>query len=209
MKLKFYLLLFFVPLILTNCQKQEETEDSTLPPGAIPFTADEVAFVPYTSTNLTFKKAPDFTEELILGFIERKATEEVFAWDQTNFHFGSDPYLNLEFRLRYLQTETTAQKTLAIYMPYWDDAGVIRSNVFEMPLVMTDDETNFFQSLVTFHESIDLNGTVWTDVFEIKPLLSTEESMDSETNFEKIFYNKTAGLIQMNQKNGDNWMIFP
>jgi hypothetical protein len=206
---KLSILILFVPLILTNCQKEEEPDESTLPPGTIPYTADEVAFVPYSSTNLTFKKAPDFTEELILGFIERKATEEVFAWDQTTFHFGSDPYLNVEFRLRYLQTETTSQKTLAVYMPYWDDEGVIRSTVFEMPLILSADDANFFEPLVTFHESLDLNGTIWTDVYEIKPLLSTEASMDSGTNFDKIYYNKTVGLIQMNQKNGDNWMIFP
>jgi hypothetical protein len=194
-----------------SCNKDTEPEGPILPTGATAYEASEIAFVPYGSGSgeQVFKKAPGFTSELTLTFKERLATEEAFAWDQTFLTFNTDVGLEVELRLRYLQAETEYHKSLAIYMPYRDEVAVVRTTVFETPIDETVLGTSFFADLVTFHDTLAIYGAERYDVFEINPLTSTEASIDSETNFTKIYYNSTFGILQMDQKNGDVWILHP
>lgn len=208
--LKKYYIFFGLIIIAFACNKDDANEGPFLPNGTTPYTAIEVAFVPYTSQNLIFKKAPGFTDEINVLFNERLVTENVYAWDQTFFQLGDDSYLEIEFRLRYLQTETgTADKTLAVYMPYWDNAGVVRTSIFEMPITPVGIEAGALANVVTFHPTIDLFGTIWEDVYEVEPLVETPLVEDNPENFSKIFYNTSFGLIEMDQKNGSKWVLAP
>ncbi len=92
-------------------------------------------------------------------------------------------------------------------MPYRDVFGTVRTNIFETPINETVIETGFFSELVTFHSSIEINGTEWSNVYEINPLTSTDPALDNESNFSKVYYNATFGIIQMDQKNGDIWIL--
>lgn len=205
--------LFLVPIAIgiVSCNKDTEPDGPILPTGATPYEASEVTFVPYGtgSGEQVFKKAPDFTSELTLIFKERLATEEAFAWDQTFLTFNTDVGLETELRLRYLQAETEYHKSFAIYMPYRDEAAVVRTTVFETPIDETVLATSFFADLVTFHDTLAIYGVDRYDVFEINPLTSTEASIDSETNFTKIYFNTTFGILEMDQKNGDVWIFYP
>jgi hypothetical protein len=202
-------ILVLVILLAFACKKEEEPDGNSLPPGTSPYTETEIDFVPYSTGPITFKKAPGFTETLTLNFVERLATEQVFAWDQTFFKWSTDAALQLEFRLRYLQAEDEAQKTLAIYLPYRDNSGTVRSSIFETPIVTTGLSDGFFADLVSFHTEIELHGTVWNNVFEINPLVTTEPGEDSPLNFSKVFYTQSNGIIVMIQKNGDEWVLQP
>lgn len=198
-----------VALAIVSCNKDNEPDGPVLPFGATPYETAEVAFVPYNSGDRVFKKAPEFTTELILNFKERRATKEAFAWDQTFFTFTFDLSLELELRLRYLQAETEYHKSLAIYMPYRDEVAVVRTTIFETPIDETVLETSFFSDIVTFHDTIEINGMDWYDVFEISPLTSIDPLIVSETNFTKIYFNAIFGIIEMDQKNGDVWILHP
>jgi len=204
-----HVLLLIGLVMLIGCKKDAEPEGPFLPAGVTAYSDEQVALVPYSSGDQLFKKAPGFTTELLLTFIERKATKEFVAWDQTFFQMGADPYLIVEFRLRYLQTANETHKTLAIYMPYWDDSGVIRSTIFEFPIQTTDFSSGFFKTLITYHSTIDLGGTTWNNVYEIRPITSTPASEESPDNFNLVYYSTTVGLIGMNQVNGDEWVLFP
>ncbi|NOQ72044.1 MAG: hypothetical protein GQ574_08590 [Crocinitomix sp.] len=206
---KQFLYISLVVLTLVSCNKETEPEGPILPVGAVAFGEGDIAFVPYGASDQVFKKAPDFTTELILNFKERLFTEQVFAWNQTFFTFNVDPGLELELRLRYLQAEEEYHKSLAIYMPYRDVFGNAKTSVFETPLDTTVLESGFFTDLVTFHDTLEINGADWFDVFEINPLTSTNPEADSETNFSKVYYNPTFGIIEMDQKNGDVWILHP
>lgn len=205
--------LFFLFLLLgislLSCKKEPEATGPFLPEGVTPYTAEQVATVPYSTSDQLFKKAPGFTSELNLVFLERIATEQFYAWDQTYFQLGADPYLKVEARLRYLQTGNENYKTLVIYLPYWDDNGVIQSTLFEFPIDMIDFSNSFFQDLVIFHEELDLGPVTWTNVYEILPLTSTPASEESSENFERAYYSKEKGIIGFNQINGDQWVLFP
>ncbi len=209
-KQQFRFVFFVCGLVFFNaCEKDDDKDDPFLPAGVTAFSDEQVALVPYSGIDQVFKKAPDFATELVLTFLERKATKEFVAWDQTFFQLGSDPYMNLEFRLRYLQTQNDTYKTLAIYMPYWDDNGVIQSTVFEFPIETTDFSGGFFAELGTFHATIDLAGSTWNNVYEIRPLTSTPDAEESPDNFNLIYYSTSVGLIGMKQRNGDEWFLFP
>lgn len=196
-------------MAVISCNKETIPDGPVLPTGATPYETTEIAFVPYSAGDRIFKKSPDFTTELILNFKERLATEQVFAWDQTYFTFNIDPGLELELRLRYLQTEEEYHKSLAIYMPYRDVFGTVRTSVFETPIDKTVLETSFFTELVTYHDTLEINGTDWFGVFEINPLTTTDPALDNELNFSKVYYNSTFGIIEMDQKNGDVWILHP
>lgn len=205
--LRFSFLLLGVVMI--SCNKEPEPADPYLPEGVTPFTTEQVGFVPYGGSDQLFKKAPGFTSELNLVFLERIATKEFYAWDQTYFQLGTDPYLKVEARLRYLQSANENYKTLAIYMPYWDDHDVIQSTIFEFPIEMSDFSSTFFQELVTFHDELDLGPTAWTNVYEIVPITSTPANEESNENFDRVYYTIANGIIGFNQKNGDQWVLFP
>lgn len=209
MKVNSAILLCLFALVCFSCNKDTEPEGPILPAGATAYSAEEVAFVPYNDGERVFKKSPDFTDELILTFKERLATEEVYAWNQTYFTLSSDPYLELELRLRYLQAENQAEKTLAIYMPYRDENSFPRASIFEMPLDTAGIETGFFSEIITFHPSIEINGIAWDNVYEVSPLTSTDEEFDHPTNYSKVFYNTVFGIIELDQKNGDKWILHP
>lgn len=194
------LILFFV----VGCRKEEEEDPvNTIPPGSVPFTDSDIMFNPYTSQSINFINQND--ELLTLNFIERKRTEEYYAWDQTYFTFSTDVTLELEMRLRYLQSDVS-KKTLALYMPYYDNSNVLRQNLFELPIDNTGLEDGFFKNLIEFHDTLMLNGNERYSVYEAIELVSTDEEKDSPTNFSKIFYNREYGILQMNQKNGVNWV---
>ena len=133
MKLFKGILVVAVTLIISSCTKVDPPPSNNLPDGATPYTETDIQFVPYTSGDKVFKKMPLLDSTWTFQFKERLRTEEYFAWDQTFFTMSFDTELELELRLRYLQTDNS-QKTLAIYMPYRDNGGTYRHNIFEMPI---------------------------------------------------------------------------
>jgi hypothetical protein len=195
-------------LALASCNKVDPSDNTNnLPEGATPYTESDIQFVPYTSGDLVFKKMPALDSTWILNFQERVRSEEYFAWDQTYFTLNVSPSHEFEFRLRYLQTEDESQKTLAVYMPYRDNGGTQRHNLFEMPITPVGLEQGFFKDLIEFHDTIVFNSVEWYNVFEVDELLSTDPAKDGPTNFEKIYYNTTYGIIKMDQNNGTNWVL--
>jgi len=193
-------------LALSACNKEEPENNHTLPEGATPYTETDIQFVPYQSGNRVYKKLPMLDSTLVFQFKERSRTEEYFAWDQTFFTFSNDPALEIEFRLRYLQTQNS-QKTLAMYLPYRDAGNTVRANIFELPLTHVGLQNGFFKELVTYHDTITLNDIDWFNVFEVKPLISTDAAKDGPKNYNHAYYNSTYGLIQMNQNNGTQWIL--
>lgn len=204
--MKQWYILPVLALSLLACNK-EEPDEGNLPDGATPYTETDIQFVPYQSGDRVFKKLPLLDETLTLKFKERLRTEEYFAWDQTFFTYSSDAELEVEFRLRYLKTNDVSQKTLAIYMPYRDAQNEIQDNIFEMPISTIGLENGFFQNLIEFHDTITLNAIDWYDVYEVSPLVNTDADEDGPENYSKIYYNSLYGLIQMNQKNGESWIL--
>ncbi len=196
--------------IVVGCEKTDMSDDPTLPDGATPYSAEEAAFVSYTTGEYVFKKSPAFSDEISLTYHERREEKQVYAWSQTYLKFSTDTSLEVELRLRYLETEDkAARKTLAIYMPYRDFTSAIQYTIFETPIYKDELEAGFFQDKVTFHDTLDLGGSDWYNVFEILPLSSTPAEIDDEENFEKIYYSKTIGLIEIDQKNGNKWVFHP
>lgn len=192
-----------------SCKKVDPPPGNNLPEGATPYTETDIQFVPYASQSKVFKRMPALDSNLTLVFKERLRPEEYFAWDQTFFTFDVDPELELELRLRYLQTEETSQKTLAIYMPYRDGttADSIRHNIFEMPIDPSNLSTSFFENHIVYHDTILISGIEWYDVYEVDELVSTDPGEDGPTNFDKIYYNAVYGIIRMNQNNGTDWVL--
>lgn len=193
-------------IAFTGCQKDEPDDTTNLPDGATPYTETDIQFVPYLSGDRVFKKLPLLDSTLVFQFKERLRTEEYFAWDQTFFTFSTDTELEAEFRLRYLQTDNS-QKTLAMYLPYRDANNMVRANIFEIPISTVGLESGFFQNLIDFHDTITLNAIDWYNVYEVTPLISTDASKDGPENYNRVYYNATYGLIQMNQKNGTQWIL--
>jgi hypothetical protein len=192
--------------VAVSCDKEEPEGTTTLPEGATPYTETDIQFVPYQSGDRIFKKLPLLDETLTLQFVKRERTEEYFAWDQTYFTYSTDAELEIEFRLRYLQSDVS-QKTLAMYLPYQDAGGTYRHTIFEIPISPNNIETSFFENLVDYHDTITLNAIDWYNVYEVKPLVSTDAEKDGPLNYDRVYYNSVYGLIQMNQKNGDDWIL--
>jgi hypothetical protein len=193
-------------VLFTSCQPEEVSPGPQLPEGATPYTETDIQFVPYTSGDRVFKRMPTLDSTLVLQFVERKRTEEYFAWDQTWFNFNTDPGLPLELRLRYLQTDNS-QKTLALYMPYKDYSGTFQTNIFEMPIDTNGLATGFFQNHIIFHDTVVYNNVEWYNVYEVSELISTDPDKDGPQNFEKICYNTIYGIIKMDQTNGNVWVL--
>ena len=190
---------------LIACQKEEEqTTGNQIPPGSIPFTDDDILFVPYISENLTFEDQYD--NILVLNFKERLRTEEYYAWDQTYFTFSTDPTLELEMRLRYLQSDVS-NKTLAMYMPYYDNSGVLRTNLFEMPIDYAGIEEGFFKNIIDFHDTLIIGNNERYNVYEVTELISTDSDKDGPLNFSRIFFNREQGILIMHQKDGVIWKV--
>lgn len=208
MKISAHILFWFIFLLATSCKKVDPPSDN-LPNGATPYTDTDIQFVPYTGDNKVFKRLPALDSTIILNYKERIRTEEYFAWDQTFFTFSVDPELELECRLRYLQTEDESQKTLALYMPYRDGTSPdsIRHNVFEMPIDLSNLSNSFFVDHIEYHDTIVINSIEWYKVYEVNELLSTDPGKDGPANFDKIYYNKIYGIIRMDQNNGNDWVL--
>jgi len=204
MKLKFTVLII-LGVLLISCQKEEETPQANqIPPGSTPFTDDDILFVPYTSESPLFKDQNG--NDLTLNFKERLRTEEYYAWDQTYFTFSTDPTLELEMRLRYLQSDVS-KKTLAMYMPYYDTNGTLQNNLFEMPIDPTGLEEGFFKNIIDFYDTLNVGGTERYNVYEVNELVSTDAAKDGPNNFSKVFYNRTYGILQMRMKDGIIWTL--
>ena len=206
MKLKISILALFCLTLFAGCKKADPPAGHNLPAGATPYTEADMQFVPYSGASLVYKRLPLLDSTLTLTFKERLNTEEYFAWDQTYFTYSSNPALELELRLRYLQTDNS-QKTLAIYMPYRDSGGEYRTNIFEMPINPATISTGFFQNHIIFHDTIVFNSVEWYDVLEVKELLSTDPDKDGPENYDLIYYNTVYGIIRMNQNNGTDWLL--
>jgi hypothetical protein len=199
------IILFFIVLTAISCKKTTvEPPKNDIPEGATPFTDNDILFVPYTSESPVFISQYDDT--LKLNFVERKRTQEYYAWDQTYFSFSTDPSLKMELRLRYLQSDVS-KKTLAIYMPYYDNSNVLRNNLFEMPIDYANVEQSFFANVVNFYDTLMVEGTERYNVYEVTELVSTDASKDGAKNFSKIMYNRSYGLLQMYQKDGIIWSL--
>lgn len=198
-------ILILLAVTLFACQKEEEESIANqIPPGSTAFTDNDILFVPYTSQSPVFKDQSDNT--LTLNFKERLRTEEYYAWDQTYFNFSTDATLEIEMRLRYLQSDVS-KKTLALYMPYYDDSNVLRNNLFEMPIDNEGIEDGFFKNIIEFHDTLSVGGTERYDVYEVTELVSTDEDKDGAQNFIKIVYNRSYGILQMYQKDGVIWTL--
>jgi hypothetical protein len=206
MKFKTVIFSIACAVVLFSCKKADPPAQNNLPEGATAYTEADIQFVPYTSASPVFKRMPLLDSTLVLQFKERLRTEEYFAWDQTFFTFSSDPQLELELRLRYLQTDNS-QKTLAIYMPFRDAQGVYRTNLFEMPIDPSTIATGFFQNHITYYDTVTYNSVEWYDVYEVKELISTDPTEDGPENFQRIYYNTTYGIIKMDQNNGAVWVL--
>jgi hypothetical protein len=197
--------LVLIVSIFSSCTKEQEpTPVSNIPAGATAFTDADIQFIPYSSEDVVFKDQAD--NILTLNFLERKRSEEYFAWDQTFFDFSTDADLNLEMRLRYLQSDVS-KKTLAIYMPYYDNGGELRNNLFEMPIDFTGIELGFFKNIIDIHDTLVINLVERYNVFEVTELVSTDASKDGPENFNRIFYNRLDGILQINVNNGVIWTL--
>lgn len=188
------------------CVKDEPDDTSNLPEGATPYTETDIQFVPYQSGDRVFKTLPALDSTLVFQFDERLRTEEYFAWDQTFFTYSTDAALQIEFRLRYLQSDNS-RKTLAMYLPYRDATNTPRTNIFEIPISPIGIESGFFQNLVEYHDTITLNSIDWYNVYEVTPLISTDPEKDGPQNYNRAYYNSVYGLIGMNQDNGTQWIL--
>lgn len=190
----------------TACVKDEPDDTSNLPEGATPYTETDIQFVPYQSGDRVFKTLPALDSTLVFQFDERRRTEEYFAWDQTFFTYSTDAALQIEFRLRYLQSDVS-RKTLAMYLPYRDATNTPRTNIFEIPISPIGIESGFFQNLVEYHDTITLNSIDWYNVYEVTPLISTDPEKNGPENYDRAYYNSVYGLIGMNQLNGTQWIL--
>jgi hypothetical protein len=197
--------LFILVFSTASCKKTTvEPPKNKIPEGATPFTDNDILFVSYTSESPVF--ISQFNDTLRLNFIERKRTQEYYAWDQTYFTFSTNPSLKMELRLRYLQSDVS-KKTLAIYLPYLDNSNVLRNNLFEMPIDYTNVEQSFFANVVKFYDTLMVAGTERYNVYEVTELVSTDASKDGAKNFSKVMYNRSYGLLQMYQKDGIVWSL--
>lgn len=199
---------FLTALLLISCKKDPDPVDlPDIPEGSEPYTEANIQFVPYSGGSRIYELMPELLENFTLTFKERKRTEAYWAWDQTWLTFSTDPTLEVELRLRYLESDASV-KTLAIYMPYYDNSSVLRTSVFEIPIESPEEiESGFFAPLIDYHDTLVLNSTEWYEVYEVSPLVSTSADKDSPTNFSKLYYNTTYGIIQIRQKNGDEWAV--
>lgn len=188
------------------CVKEEPDDTSNLPEGATPYTETDIQFVPYQDGDRVFKTLPALDSTLVFQFDERRRTEEYFAWDQTFFTYSTDAALQIEFRLRYLQSDVS-RKTLAMYLPYRDATNTPRTNIFEIPISPIGIESGFFQNLVEYHDTITLNSIDWYNVYEVTPLISTDPEKNGPENYDRAYYNSVYGLIGMNQLNGTQWIL--
>jgi hypothetical protein len=204
MKIKFSIIMLLM-VTLIACQKEEEPASiNQIPPGSTPFTDDDILFVAYTSESPSFKDQND--NILTLNFKERLRTEEYYAWDQTYFTFSTDTTLELEMRLRYLQSDVS-KKTLAMYMPYYDSFGVLRTNLFEMPIDNTGIEEGFFENIIDFHDTLMVGSTERYNVYEVTELVTTNSDQDGPLNFARVFYNRVQGILIMHQRDGVIWTL--
>lgn len=202
-----YILAIFVlaTSVFFSCKKEEVTVPvSNIPAGATPFVGSDIGFVPYSSNSPVFRNQLDSI--LTLNFVERKQTAKPFAWDQTFFKFSTNEDLKIEMRLRYLQSDVS-KKTLGIYMPYYDANEILRNNLFEMPIDFSTIETGFFKNIIEFHDTLILNSVEYYQVYEVNELVSTDANKDGPENFNKLFYNRTSGILQMHMKNGIIWTL--
>lgn len=204
MKFKFSTILLLSVFIFACHKEEDNSQVNQIPPGSTPFSDDDILFVPYTSESPVFKDQNGNT--LTLNFKERKRTEEYYAWDQTYFTFSTDPTLELEMRLRYLQSDVS-KKTLALYMPYYDASGVLQNNLFEMPIDPTGIEDGFFKNIIDFYDTLTIDGTERYDVFDVNELVSTDAAKDGPNNYSKIYYNRSYGILQIHQKDGVIWTL--
>lgn len=199
------IIFLFLILSIVSCKKTTvDPPKNNIPEGATPFTDNDILFVPYTSESPVF--ISQYNDTLRLNFVERKRTQEYYAWDQTYFTFSTDPSLQLELRLRYLQSDVS-KKTLAIYLPYYDNSNVLRNNLFEMPIDYSNVEQSFFANAVNFYDTLSVAGTERYNVYEVTELVSTDASKDGPNNFNKVMYNRTYGILQMYQKDGIVWSL--
>lgn len=199
------IIFLFLILSIVSCKKTTvDPPKNNIPEGATPFTDNDILFVPYTSESPVF--ISQYNDTLRLNFVERKRTQEYYAWDQTYFTFSTDPSLQLELRLRYLQSDVS-KKTLAIYLPYYDNSNVLRNNLFEMPIDYSNVEQSFFANAVNFYDTLSVAGTERYNVYEVTELVSTDASKDGPNNFNKVIYNRTYGILQMYQKDGIVWSL--
>ncbi len=198
-------ILFIVVSVFFGCKKEEMVGAvSTIPEGATAFNDNDIQFVPYTSESQVFKDQAD--NVLTLNFIERKRSEEYYAWDQTFFEFSTNVDLKIEMRLRYLQSDVS-KKTLAIYMPYFDNNGILRNNLFEMPIDYSGIELGFFKNIIEFHDTLVLNSVERYNVFEVTELVSTDANKDGPENFNKLYYNRSIGILEIHVKDGVIWTL--
>ena len=199
------ILIFILTLTAVSCKKTTvDPPKNNIPEGATPFTDNDILFVPYTSESPIF--ISQYNDTLKLNFVERKRTQEYYAWDQTFFTFSTDASLKMELRLRYLQSDVS-KKTLAIYMPYYDNSNQLRTNLFEMPIDHANVEQSFFANAVNFYDTLMVAGTERYNVYEVTELVSTDANKDGAKNFSKVVYNRTYGILQMHQKDGLVWSL--
>ena len=205
MRFKTYFILCLTVISVLSCKEDPEpSQANQIPEGSTPFTDSDILFVPYTSQSPVYKDQSDNT--LTLNFTERKRTEEYFAWDQTYLTFSSDETLEVEMRLRYLQSDVS-KKTLALYMPYYDNSNTLRNNLFEMPIDPTGLETGFFKNIINYYDTLAIDGSERYDVFEVNELVNTDADKEGAQNYSKIYYNREYGILQMRLKDGVIWSL--
>ena len=205
---KYLNLLFCCTLLFLGCE-EEPVQSYGIPVGTTPFSPDEEAFLPYQSGNLIYRLAPDYLEEITFEFQEALVPKNAYAWKEVKYRYSTDYGFQVSFRLRYHLSEVAPEKTLAIYLPYLEENGEYGQVLFETPIDSSRIEEGFFKEKVIYHNEIELEGVIYNEVFEILPLTLDEGDINTNTYFNKVYYNRTLGLIQANQKNGNRWTIQP
>ncbi len=173
-------------LLLFSCE-EEPVETISIPEGTTPFSSEEEAFLPYSSESHIYKMAPDFIEEITFEFQEETTPKNAYAWKEVKYRYATDYGFRASFRLRYYLSEVEPEKTLAIYLPYKASNGEYGQVLFETPIDSTGVSEGFFQNKVTYHTTIELEGVVYSEVFEILPLTLDDGDIDVDTYFDRIF----------------------
>ena len=79
MKFTLHVLVLIISIFSSCTKEQEPTPISNIPAGATAFTDADIQFISYSLEDVVFKDQTD--NILTLNFLERKRSEEYFAWD--------------------------------------------------------------------------------------------------------------------------------
>jgi hypothetical protein len=198
-------------LFASACEEQNIAPNGkTFPADLVPFSPEELAFIPFDESNIKYERAPLYVDNFSMLFVERKSDSLVYAWDQTFFKWDTDFSLRAEFRFHYLETDNDGTfKSLAIYLPYRNAENKYSRAHFEIPIDTSLIADSYFNGLITYHPSHTFGDRTWENIFEITPFRHVEEVEEGPLGYERIFYSQSEGIVRYLLNNGRNWIIAP